>query len=332
MRKLPRLMTAHKWFLITLFLAVFLVYLRFNQGVVQQDNYVGYAKMFPGSVGNISFFESRLFPGLPLLIYLLTFITNNYFISGYLITLLSFVGCYVVLHKITKSKLSFLPLIFPPIMLNLASLIDTEFPFIFLIILGYYLLKKEKLLLAFLIIGISIWFRLAGTAGLAGIFIYFLIMKRSKDFFLNLPYFIFPVVLLLVYNAHYFGSENLFYQLFTYQALHPGRISVGVVQLGMDLIRAVRWHWYRIFISGLFYIIFFLVLWVKSIKLKSLEFWIITGIYIFTLSINLVPFLENFGRYLAPAIPFFWTLYYKRLESMKLLYLFVPLSLLVVLI
>jgi len=42
-------------------------------------------------------------------------------------------------------------------MLNLASLIDTEMPFIFLIILGYYLLKNKKLPLAFLVIGFSVW-------------------------------------------------------------------------------------------------------------------------------------------------------------------------------
>lgn len=332
MRKLLRFLIGHKWFLISLFLAVFLVLFRFNQGIIQQDNYIAYAKMFPGTVGNISFFESRLFPGLPLLIYLVTFITNNYFISGYLVTLLSLIGCYVVLYKITKSKLSFLPLIFPPIMLNLGSLIDTELPFIFLIILGYYFLKKEKLFLAFLIIGISIWFRLAGIAVLAGIFVYFLIVKKSKDFFLNLPYFLIPAALLLIYNAHYFGSENIFYQLSTYQALHPGRISVGVIQLGMDLVRAIRWHWYRIFISGLVYIVLFLVLWIKSINWKSLEFWIITGIYIFTLAINLVPFLENIGRYLAPTIPFFWIIYYNKLEKRRVLYFLLPISLFVVLI
>ena len=105
----------------------------------------------------------------------------------------------------------------------------------------------------------------------------------------------------------------------------------GFVQLGADLIRAFRWHWYRIFFSGLFYIIFFAVAWMKAVKLKGLEFWIITSMYIFVLAVNLVPFLENLGRYLAPAVPFFWIIFYQKFNDSKNLYLLLPLSILVVL-
>ncbi len=322
----------HKWFIIVLFLSVFLVFFRFNKGIIQQDNYVGYAEFLPSRVSSIPYYDSRLLPALPILIYILHFITGDYYVAGYLVTLVSVVGCYWLLYKLTKSTLSFIPLIFPPVMLNLASLIDTEIPFIFLIILAYSLIKKGNLKWAFLFIGFSVWFRLVGLAILGGITIYMFLKKRLRTFFLNLPYFAIPVILLCVYNIHYFGSQNPFYQLFTYEILHPGRISVGFIQLIQDLTRAFRWGWYRILTSGIFYIFVFVSLYFKAYKTKNLEFWIITGIYLFTLTVNLVPFLENLGRYLAPTIPLFWMIFYSRLKSSKLLYLTIPLSVIVVLL
>lgn len=324
-------MKKHKWLILFLILFVFLAFFRFNRGIVQQDNYVGYAQTIP-NISQISFFDSRLLPGLPLLIYLIEHFTRNYFLAGYVVTFFSFVGSYYLLYKITGSKLSVLPLIFPPILLNLAVLIDTEYPFIFLAILGYYLIKKKNYPLAFLFFGLSVWFRIAGIALIFGVFIYFLVQKEFKKFLIYTPYFLIPILFLVIYNVHFFGAKNMFYQLSTYETLHPGRISIGVVQLGQDLIRAVRWHWYRIFVSGLFYIVFFVILWIKSINLKSLEFWIITSLYIFTLVVNLVPFLENLGRYLAPAVPFFWIAMHQKFTNEKLLYLLLPLSLFVVLL
>lgn len=320
----------HKWFIICLFIAVLLAILRFNNGIIQQDNYIDYAKLLPSGVTNISFYDSRLMPGLPILIYLLHFITGNYYVAGYLITLASFVGCYLMLYKLTRSNLSFLPLIFPPILLNLASLIDTEFPFIFLILLSYFLLKKRNYRWAFLLIGFSIWFRLAGFAILGGVFVYMVLKKEAGKFFLNLPYFLLPVVLLCVYNIHYFGVENPFYQLFTYESLHPGRISFGIIQLAQDLVRAFRWGWYRILVSGFFYIFIYFYLYIKAFKAKNLEFWLITFLYIFTLTVNLVPFLENLGRYLAPTIPLFWLMFYPKLRNSKILYFALPFSAMVV--
>ena len=331
-KKFFNLLSKHKWFVISLILAVFLAFFRFNHGIIQQDNYVGYAQMLPSSVDKISFFDSRLFPGLPILIYLFTFFVRNYYLAGYIITLFSFAGSYFLLYKITNSRLSFLPLIFPPILLNLASIIDTEFPFIFLLILGYWLIKSKKLAWAFVVIGLSVWFRLAGVAVIFGLFIYFLVAKDLKRFITHLPYFLIPVVILLIYNVHFFGFANPFYQLFTYETLHPGRISIGAVQLWQDLIRAYRWGWYRILLSGLAYVLLFTFLWLKSIKIRLLPFWIITGIYFFTLTVNLVPFLENLGRYLAPTVPLFWLMYYKRFSGKRWVYFLLPISLIVVLL
>jgi len=116
---------------LSLVLAVLLAYFRFSNGIIQQDNYVSYATYLPNSINQISFFDSRLFPGLPILIYVVAFFLNNYYLSGYVLMIASFIGSYILLYKMTKSNLSIIPLIFPPIMLNLATLINTEYPFIF---------------------------------------------------------------------------------------------------------------------------------------------------------------------------------------------------------
>lgn len=303
----------HLPFIILLIIAVLLALFRFRHGQIQQDNYVAYAGFLPFSVANISFFESRLLPGAPILIYLLHFLTGNYFIAGYMLTILSFAGSYILLYKMTGSRWSFLPLVFPPMMLNLVSLIDTEMPFIFLILLAIYLYKKNMLHWAFLALGISVIFRIAGVAVFAGMAFYMILNKKFGKVLINLPYFLIPLVLLVLYNVHFFGIRNPFYQLFTYEALHPSRISFGLLQLGEDLIRAARWHWYRILFSGIFYIAFYIWVYWKALKKRGLEFWIITAIYIFTLGINLVPFLENLGRYLAPAVPVFWLIFNKKL-------------------
>ncbi len=316
----------HKWFLISLVLTIVLICIRYSHSVVQQDNYLGYSQHLPFGVKDISFYDSRLFPGLPILIYLANLALKNVFISGYLITLAAFAGSYIFLYKITKSPLSVLPLIFPPILLNLASLIDTEFPFIFLTILGIWAIKKRRYWLGFLVIGFSVWFRLSGIAVLGGVLIYLFLEKKTAFFFKNIIFFLLPIALFMLYNYFFYGSGNLFYQIFTYEALHPARINIGLIQLLEDLVRALRWHWYRIFFSGLFYIIFYSWLWLKSFKTKTLEFWIITLIYFYVLSVNLVPFLENLGRYLAPAIPIFWIMFHKEAKNNKYFYLLLPLS------
>ncbi len=305
----------HKLFILCVIISVFLAFIRFNNGIVQQDNYVGYSETLPLNVGKISFFESRLLPGLPIVIYLLHFITGNSFLAGYVVVILSLIGSYVLLYKLTGSKYSFLPLIFPPILLNLSSLIDTEMPFVFLMLLAIYFYKKDLFRWAFLVLGISVTFRIAGIAIFAGMVFYMIMTKKIKKAVLNLPYFLIPVVLLVIYNVYFFGIKNPFYQLFTYEALHPSRISFGMGQLFYDLIRAARWHWYRILLSGFFYITFYICLYWKALKSRGLEFWIITAFYIFTLGINLVPFLENLGRYLAPIVPIFWLIFYKNIKK-----------------
>lgn len=330
MKTLNNFFVIHKFFFLSLVLVVILDLFRFKSGIVQQDNYVGYAMVLPSPTSQLSFYDSRLFPGLPIVISLFSRAFINPFLIGYIVAAASFAGSYFLVYKMTDSKLSVLPLIFPPILLNLATIISSEMPFIFLTLLALLFAKKRSFSLAFLAIGISVWFRLAGVGVFFGVFVYLFLTKKFRELSLALPYFLLPVSGLLIYNFLMFGSKGIFYQLATYRELVVGRSNVVIIQLALDVLRALRWHWFRILISGLFYIIFLSYVLIKSIKLGRLEFWLIAGLYLFTLSFGAVPFLENLGRYLAPAVPIFWVRFYREFSKEWLFYILLPLSVVLV--
>ena len=336
MNKFCNFLIEHKWFFISLILAVLLALFRFNHGVIQQDNYVGYAQAFPSSVNKISFFDSRLFPGLPILIYLITFFVRNFYLAGYLITFLSFIGSYFLLYKITNSKLSILPLIFPPVMLNQVSLIATEIPVIFFILLSLFFFNRKKYALAIFISAFGFWIR--AVAIIPGIIIFiYLLYKNGRNAIKYLPYLLLPVTLLSLFNLHFFGLSGIFHQFAAYRQLGVG--TLGIVQIFTDIPRAWRWGWYRIFASGVFYFslsVFFLGKVLANIKNRVADFdnilsYILLASLIFIFSVNSVPFLENLGRYLAPTIPLFWLILYKKFDSKIWVYVLLPISFLVVL-
>lgn len=328
MRKVTKLLIEHKWLFVSLILAVLLAFIRYSHNNIQQDDYVAYAVGFPNNLGDLSFY----FPGLPLLIRFLIPVFRSPYLAGYFVALTSFCGSYILLYKMTGSKLSILPLIFPPIMFNLATIVGSDMPFVFIILLAIYFMKKKYLPLAFFVIGISIWFRLAGIGVFFGVFVYHLVAKKMREFFVALPYFLVPIVGLMIYNSILFGPGNIFYQVVTYRRVAGSRAHIAAIQLGFDVLRAYRWHWFRVLASGLFYIAFYASTLVYAFKLKSAEFWIMLGLYLFTLSLGPTPFLENLGRYLAPAIPLFWLIFHNRFKSDSWLYILLPVSAVAVLI
>ena len=272
MRKLFDLLIKHKWFVVSLILAVLLVFYRFNQGSIQQDSYITYAEGFPNELEKFPAY----FPGLPLAIRILMSFFRSPYVSGYFIALASLCGLYFLLYKMTGSKMSILPLIFPPIILNLATIIGTDMPFIFIVVLAIYLIKKKYLPFAFFVIGISVWFRLAGVAVIFGVFMYYLTTKKLREFFINLPYFLIPIVGLMAYNFFLLGPRNTFLQVSTYQAIGNPNINFVLPQLGMDIVRAFRWRWFRVLGSGVFYIIFYGSILIFSFRKNRLNF----GLYL----------------------------------------------------
>lgn len=307
---------------------------RFHQGIIQQDNYLGYANSLVNGLKDISYFDSRLFPGLPLIIYLLNLIFGNTLLCGYLAVFSAFIGSYIILYKLTGSTNSFIPLIFPPVMLSQASLIATEFPVIFIMLLSLYFFKKGKFALAVLFSAFGFWIR--AIAVIPGIVIFvWLLYKNGKNAMKYLPYLLLPFVLLAVFNLHFFGSGNLFQQFMAYRQLGVG--TLGITQILSDIPRAWRWEWYRIFASGIFYFSLSIFMFAATLKRKISIFDKILSAtllasLLFIFSLNSVPFLENLGRYLAPTIPLFWLMFHDKFKSEKWLYFLLPISLAVTLL
>lgn len=328
--------THWRFFVICLVLIVVTIF-RFNHGQIQQDNYLGYASSLAQGLKDISFFDSRLFPGLPIIIYLINLILGDPFLSGYLVVFSAFIGSYIILYKLTGSTNSFIPLIFPPVMLSQASLIATEMPVIFFILLSIYLLSRKKYALAVLISAFGFWIR--PVAIIPGLIIFaYLVFKKGRKTIKYLPFLLLPVTLLLLFNLHFFDSNDLFHQFTTYRKLGVG--TLGITQIFADIPRSWKWGWYRIFASGVFYFsvaIFLLASTLMEIKKRTQVFDKIVSMtflasLLFIFSVNSVPFLENLGRYLAPTVPVFWIIFHEKLEGKKLLYFLISLSVLAVLI
>lgn len=325
-RKLLKILITHWGFIVSLIVIFGLSYLRFQRGEIQQDNYLGYAAAIKDRLSQLADVDRRLFPGLPLVILLGKYFLGSYAASGYLAVFSAFFGSYFILYKLTGSKYSFLPLVFPPALLNQASIIATDFPVLFLILLGFYLFKKEKYGLAFFIFGLSVWIRAVGTFAFLGILIFLVWQKKLAIIKHYLAFFIIPVFLLGLYNLYLFGFFGFLHPYLIYY--QGGKVTLGFLQLFWDIPRAFRWGWYRIFISGTAYVVLFLTLlgytiqdFLKSrYKENSTIYFMIWTIAFFLLILGFTPYLENFGRYLVPLFPLAWILEYKRLENPFLAY------------
>ncbi len=336
-RKLLNILTNHWGFIVSCIVVVGLMFIRFHKGEIQQDNYLQYAAALSDRLKGLSDFDTRLFPGLPILIFFAKHLAGGYITAGYLVVFSAFLGCYVFLYRLTGSKYSFLPLVFPPAMLNQASVISTDLLAIFLILLGFYLFKKQLYRLMVFIFGLSVWIRPLGAISFAGMLFYFFWKKRLSFVFPYLIYFIIPILLLGLYNIFVFGPAGIFHPYVIYS--QAGRIVLGFVQLANDIPRAFLWGQYRIFISGISYLALFLLILIYTTRrfLKNNEegsavvFFIIWVISAFILLLGFTPYLENFGRYLTPLFPLIWILLYKKLENPLLAYLLLLLSLGVVL-
>jgi len=337
-RNLVRTFRKDSGLFISLIVIFLLILYRFQNGIIQQDNYVGYAKSLENGLKDLSYFDSRLFPGLPILIYIFEKITFNYYAAGYLVVLFSFIGAYVLLNRITNSKANILPLIFPPIMLGIATLIASEYLTIFLILLTSYLFLNRRYSLAAFTSGINILFRPAGSLLFIAMIVALYFHSR-KD--LKIKYFIYfsmPISFLMLYNKIFFNSLSPFYQLITYKNVSPYGNAIGFIGVLNDLVRAYKWHQYDILISGMFYLTFFScylqVVLEKYKKQKDMNtLFLILSILLFSffvLSYSFMPYLENFARYLAPTIPLFWILENKSISKNVYIYIGLVLSLLVV--
>src|SRR3989344_3513434 len=237
----------HSSFFLSLGVVIALMIYRFQNYIIQQDNYIGYAASLGNGLKDLSFSDSRLYPGLPILIYIVSYITEGYYSAAYLIIIMSFIGTYTLLYKITKSNLSVLPLIFPPVMLDMVTLIANEFVTIFFIILVIYLIFNKKNAYAAFVAGLTYWFRAAG----------------------NLFYFSIPLVFFMIYDWYFFGTLSPFYQLIIYKLVSPYGNAVGFIQMVKDVVRTFDWGQYRILTSGILYIFFYVYFLLRALSVTK---------------------------------------------------------------
>jgi hypothetical protein len=132
------------------------------------------------------------------------------------------------------------------------------------------------------------------------------------------------LLLLAGFNRFYLNSDIL-HQAREYQAV--GLLTMPIVQLVKDVIRAIDWGYWRILISGLGYIGLSLGLVVKTIKRTGdflsqgdglmIKTWAgLTLIYV--LAVGPIPMLEEFRRYIAVLFPLILIVNFKVLGKSKL--------------
>lgn len=309
-----QLIKNHKIFCLVFLTVIAIGFYRQSKEIIQQDNYVGYAHYLSTDFSGISYYDSRLYAGLPVLIVIFNFILKNSQISGTIISFLFFAGSYAVLYKLTKNKYSFIPLIFPPVMLSQATKIATEYPALFLFLLSIYFLKNKKLRLSFLTLGMTIWFR----HNIVPLFpVYFFINAKNNGLklaiFQSLSFFL-PIILYAYFNAVVLETGNPLYPYTTYLSIETQRYVIGIFQLVKDVFIAIAEKEWRILFSGSAYMLLIIFLIIKSYKKINLKknifltnlFVLIIFYLIFNLSLGYKPFLQEYARYMVPVFPLFW--------------------------
>lgn len=320
-----------------LFIIVFLSLLaviRRLVGLVQEDNYVGYALSFNQGLKDLSYYDSRLFPGFPIIIYVLNLILGNPHIASFIIMFFFFILSFLLFGKITKSGNNLFIFLFPPIMLDVVSKIANEYLTIFLILLTVYFFLNKKYSLSAFAAGLCMWVRPVGVLLFPAMLISLFIYKKEK---IKLPVFLSflaPIGLFMIFNYQFFNTLSPFYQLFVYKEVSPYGNSIGFIQIIIDIYRTILFKQPSVFFSGVFYLGLFLYGVVKLVKnfpsFKNINhFFISVSIilmifYVFVYSFN--PFLENLGRYIVPIIILWWVLFKDKINIPKYAYLLVPFS------
>ncbi|MEK7186358.1 MAG: hypothetical protein AAB675_03260 [Patescibacteria group bacterium] len=120
--------------------------------------------------------------------------------------------------------------------------------------------------------------------------------------------FLSTLSILIIYNKIIF--DNIFHQILIYPKIGGASgSSIGLFQLIQDIPRSLDWHQYRIFLSGSFYIIIFILAILILLKYKNKKYIFKISFYwlIFSLAFILIygpsPLLEEFGRFSIPVMP-----------------------------
>jgi len=293
----------------------------------QQDNYLGYAEAIIKGLrtGVVEFSDGWLFPGLAWLLYALSWLTGDLIRSGIVLMGVSLIGIYYLSYLMLKDwHYALIVTLFPPIVLEQTSKLSTEAIVMFLLIFSYYLFSKKKYLLMSGLLGLATVVRPISGCLWLGLGLSLIKARKWKTLITSGGVFSAFLLLLAGFNWFYLNS-NIWHQVRQYQAL--GSITMPIVQLVKDVIRAIDWGYWRILISGLGYVGLSLGLVVKTVKRTGdllsqgdglmVKTWAgLTLIYV--LAVGPVPMLEEFRRYIAVLFPLILVVNFKVLGKSKL--------------
>lgn len=278
---------------------------------IHQDNYVHYAKAIRENTLNSPFFQkadTRLFPGYPISINFLTFVVPSQINSGIIISFASSLFSVWIFWLIIKDKLATLIFtFFPPIWITQSTKIANESLTVLLLLLSLFMFFKKKSIFSGLLLGLALNVRLIAICLLPSLLLTSFLTNKKTDSIKILAGFISSVVLLFIYNYIYFGKENIFIQFIQYPQVGKG--TIGILQIIQDLGRTLDWKQYKIFFSGLFYVLITLTsiisLFVarKKIFLNLVFFYWLLFSLLFILSFGPTPILEDFARFTVPVTP-----------------------------
>lgn len=278
---------------------------------IQQDNYADYADaLLEGGLNTTSFsqFDRRLLPGYPILIAAFTVITGSSVTSGLFISLASSLASIIIIWKLHKHiLLTILFAFISPMWIEQSTEVANETVFIFFSLLSIILFFKKKYFITGLLLGFLFDIRMIAICLFTAYLLILIQKKQLKEVVVSMVGFSTFVFFLLIFNLVIFGKEDIIQQ-FAHGERYGG-IRLGLFQIAHDFYRSLEWKQYKIFFSGLFYVIFNLLAIIKLYQFRSVSYfakflfyWMLfTLLFIFTFSPYTL--LEDFGRYSLASFP-----------------------------
>ncbi len=283
----------------------------------QQDDYLGYARQL---ISGEEIKQSWLFPGLPMLLVLGKGLVGNLETAAIMIAGLSLVGIYGLSFLLVGDWWFAVGVtVFPPMVFEQTSKLSTASLVMLAWLAAYYLYSQGRFRWASLVTALAALVRpVAGCLGLA-MLVQFWRQKRFRELGVNGLILSLGWLILWWFNLRVF-DQDLGYQLKMYQGV--GRVTVGVVQLGKDVVRAIDWGYWRILASGLVYLVLSVGLVVEIWKSKAgvmIKWW--AGLVLaFVLILGPVPMLEEYRRYISVLFPLGLVLMYERFKAYSLMW------------
>ena len=219
-----------KWFLLSRVLLIVFLLIKGDLSILElydSEHYLTMAKN-----GYVTDNLYAFFPLYPLVIKGISFIIPSGQIVGMLISNVCAFLSILVLHELTKDKKNYgnlMCLIFSPI-LAYSSMVYTESMFMLLTLLGYYLYKKNKYLLAGIVVGLSILTRnsgiiLWGAIGLEMLIRYFTPEDNTIKFKNILLFGFVGLGIGMIYPIYLYFETGNFLKFITIQSEMWGRVS-----------------------------------------------------------------------------------------------------------